>query len=66
MQNICHLYKKTNLKFFFYLYFFRILEAAEKAAASSNFQWALQLTDLILDAGQQTEEVSNPSTFSGF
>jgi len=34
----------------------RVLEAAEKAAASSNFQWALQLTDLILDAGQQTEE----------
>ena len=35
----------------------RILEEAGKAAEAGNYQWLLQLTDIILDAKDQAEEV---------
>ena len=34
-----------------------MLEAGEKALKDDNAQWALQLADLVLDAGQAEPEV---------
>ena len=44
----------------------RVLEAGEKALKDDNAQWALQLADLVLDAGQAEPEVQKQWTTVNF